>query len=554
MTRFAVLVGVAVLLALHPLPAAADPSSPEERAAAVARPGVVFLSVTWRGWVRDKRTGEVFGGTGGYEVKTACSGAVISPDGYVATASHCVHTGPLGGGGALFEAAIADLAEVGRVRDVAKARQDFAERGSAEGATPDSPVDRRIQVERVEARDGGEVRDIAPATVVDLVAPEDGDVAVLRVPRRNLPSIAIRDDPAPVGTPILAIGYPGSTSTAVDPSLEPSNKDGRISARRTQGGRPFYEFSAAATRGMSGGPVVDVRGDVVGLISQGSPGETQAFNLAASTRTLVEVLRAGRLQVGTGPHDQDFRAGLDRYYEGDYDGAVEHFDAAIAGSPGHRQAAEFRRLAADKGGVAGSSPTTLLVVLAIACGGLAVAAATAGTAVLVTRRRRLAGRSPTTTTPYGAAPPAGGFPAAAAPPAAGYHPTSPPGIGFPGAATASPTPTARPANGSPSEGVRSEAPTASYSNPERVPAPEDGPTTHRSGLPVVLGVEPQTDRQGEADQTERVERALGQQQADDQAEHAADDVHPRTPLAGQPSADQADEGDQAHHDDERHRP
>ncbi|MBB5957973.1 S1-C subfamily serine protease [Saccharothrix tamanrassetensis] len=390
MARVKALLGAVALLALAPLPAAAQPSSPEERAAAVARPGIVFIAVTWHGWVRDKRTGEVFGGTGGYEVKTSCSGAVISPDGYVATASHCVHTGPLGGGGALFEAAIADLAKTGRVRDPAKARTEFAEHGQAEGAAPDSTVDRRIQVERMVTRDSEQVRDVAPATVVDLVAPADGDVAVLKIPREHLPSIELRQDQTPVGTPILAIGYPGSTDRTVDPSLEPSNKNGQISARRTQSGRPFYEFSAAATHGMSGGPVVDMQGGVVALISQGSPGETQSFNFAASSQTLVEVLKGKEITVGVGQHDRDYRTGLDRYFEGDYDGAVEYLDAALAGSPGHQQAAEYRRSAADKGGKPGSSPTTLLVVFAVLCGGIAVATATAGTAIALTRRKRLA--------------------------------------------------------------------------------------------------------------------------------------------------------------------
>ncbi|NUT99110.1 MAG: hypothetical protein HOY78_44615, partial [Saccharothrix sp.] len=242
MRRTVAVLGAAFLALAPNLVAFAAPSSPEERAAALARPGIVYVSVTWHGWVRDKRTGEVFGGTAGYEVKTACTGAIVTPDGHIATASHCVHTGPLGGGGALFAAAVADLTKVGRVKDEAKAQRDLAEHGQAEGASPDSPVERAIQVERAEVKGSEQVRDIAPATVVDLVAPEDGDVAVLKIPREHLPAVPVRGDQTPVGTPILAIGYPGSTSGAVDPSLEPSSKNGQISAKRTQQGRPFYEF------------------------------------------------------------------------------------------------------------------------------------------------------------------------------------------------------------------------------------------------------------------------------------------------------------------------
>jgi serine protease Do len=368
------------------LPATAQPSSPEERAAAMARPAIVFITVNWHGWVRDKRTGEVFGGPEGYEVTTSCSGAVINPVGYVATASHCVHTGPDGGGGALFDAAIAELATLGRIGDPRRAKNEFAEHAVAEGAANDRPVDRQIQVERIVATSHGQTRDIAPATVEDLVTPADGDVAVLKIPRDQLPALETRADPPPVGTPILAIGYPGSSAKAVDQSLEPSNKNGQISAHRTQQGRPFYEFSAAATHGMSGGPVVDTQGRIVGLISQGSPGETQSFNFAAASSTLTDVLRRKAIAVELGAHDRDFRRGLDEYFAGDLDAAIEFFDAVLAAVPSHPQAAQYRRLAIEQGGVAGSN-TTLLVGFAIGCAVLALLTGAPGILMLVPRRR-----------------------------------------------------------------------------------------------------------------------------------------------------------------------
>ncbi|MBP2327714.1 hypothetical protein JOF56_008099 [Kibdelosporangium banguiense] len=381
-----------------PVPAAAQPSSPEELAAAVARPAIVFIQVTWRGWVRDKQTGEVFGGTAGYEVKTSCSGAVIDPAGYIATASHCVHTGVHGGGGALLEAAIADLGKVGRIADPVKAKQALAQNALAEGASPDRPVDRQIRVERM-VPDGDKLkREVMTATVTDLVAPDDGDVAVLKVPVNRLPSVELRADPAPVGTPILAIGYPGSVP---DANLEPSNKNGQISAHRTQEKRPFYEFSAAATNGMSGGPVIDNQGRVVGLISQKTPGETQSFNFASSAATLAELLRGKGITVGLGPNDRNFRTGLDRYFAGDFNAAVDYFDAVVKGSPTHVQAGEFRKRAADKGGTP-SSGTTLVLLFAMVCAGVVVVAGGLGVLLLVRRRRVVSTAMATMDTPpYG---------------------------------------------------------------------------------------------------------------------------------------------------------
>ncbi|MET0136283.1 MAG: serine protease [Kibdelosporangium sp.] len=370
----------------------AQPASPEELAAAVARPSIVLVTVSWHGWVRDKQTGEVFGGTAGYDVRTTCTGAVIHPDGYVATASHCVHTGVDGGSSVLFEAAVGDLAKAGRIGDPAKAKQALAERALAEGAGPDLPVERRILVDRMVA-DGQ--RDSAPATVVDLVAPDDGDVAVLKVPRDHLPAIDIRPDAPPVGTPVLAVGYPAAAAGGIDENLEPSNKNGQISAHRTLRNRPFYEFSAAATNGMSGGPLVDNHGRVVGLVSQKSPGETQSFNFAAAATTLQGLLRDKGIR--TDSPDRDYRAGLDEYFAGDLDAAIERFDAALDSAPTHVQAASYRRKAIEQGGSPGSGGT-LLLILVIACGGITVAAAAMGFAGLAGRRRLL---STMDTPPYG---------------------------------------------------------------------------------------------------------------------------------------------------------
>jgi serine protease Do len=391
----------ALVLVAFPVPAAAQPSSPEELAAAIARPAIVLVSVTWHGWVRDKQTGEVFGGTTGYEVKTTCSGVVIDPSGYVATASHCVHTGVHGGSGALFDAAIVELGKSGRIADPVKAKRAFEQNATAEGPAVDRPVERRINVERM-VPDGEKLRrDAAPATVVDLVAPDDGDVAVLKIDRDRLPSVELRADSAPVGTPILAIGYPGSVP---DQNLAPSNKNGQISAQRTQNNRPYYEFSAAATHGMSGGPVIDTQGRVIGLISNGTPGETQSFNFATAIATLSDLLRRKEITVGLGPNDRNFRTGLDRYFAGNHNSAVGYFDAVVTASPTHAQAEEFRRKAVEKGGVANSTDTTLLHVFALTCAGVAIVATGLGVLLILRRRRRTAAfaqLSDMDTPPYG---------------------------------------------------------------------------------------------------------------------------------------------------------
>ncbi|MGB8385462.1 MAG: S1C family serine protease [Dermatophilaceae bacterium] len=46
-------------------------------------------------------------------------------------------------------------------------------------------------------------------------------------------------------------------------------------------GLPFLQFNAATSSGMSGGPVINTQGEVVGTVSFNPSGETQSFNFAA---------------------------------------------------------------------------------------------------------------------------------------------------------------------------------------------------------------------------------------------------------------------------------
>ncbi|GAB3451215.1 S1 family peptidase [Actinophytocola sediminis] len=371
------------------------PASPEQRAAAITRPAVVSVEVDWRGWVRDSRTGEVFGGQEGYQVTTRCSGVVVTENGYVATAGHCVDAGPSGGGGALVDLALAELATLGRVGDQDEARAQLTTAGVVEGATAGTPVRRDVRVERVIGTSSTPDRDVAPATVVEVLPPGKGDVALLRIPRDGLSSVAVSaEDELPAGTPILAIGYPAAAQEATDPGTEPTNKNGQISTRRTVAGTPHYEISAAASPGMSGGPVVDMSGTVIGLVSAAPKGETQPFNLVTASSTIWQALREHRVMAAPSANDRNFVAGLDRYYAGDYPAAVEYFDAVLAATPTHRQAAEFRRLAADQG----TGGPDLLLLLIIGCATVSVLAGVAA-ALLARQRRRVVADLPTP--PYG---------------------------------------------------------------------------------------------------------------------------------------------------------
>ncbi|RSM90733.1 hypothetical protein DMH04_04580 [Kibdelosporangium aridum] len=296
-------------LLTFPTPTAVDPVD-------IAEPAIVSVSVTWHGWVRDKQTGEVFGGAKGYEVRVSCPGAVINPAGYVVTTSNCIHSGPDGGSGALFDAAIKDLAKVGRIDDPTAARKMLAERAVAEGPAQDRSLGRVVKVDRDNA------------TVVDLLAPADGDIAVLWIPRSGLPSVEVAT--GPVHT-------------------------------------------------MRDGLALDAQGRLLGL--------SRHNGRIAQAHVVNGLMRDIKPALGT--HDRNYRTGLERYYAGAYDSAVDYFAAVVADCPTNVQAAKFRDKAIAKGG-APSSGHDLMTLLAYILGGVTLIAA--GLGVWLVRRRAAAER------------------------------------------------------------------------------------------------------------------------------------------------------------------
>jgi putative serine protease PepD len=103
----------------------------------------------------------------------------------------------------------------------------------------------------VKVRRGDQTYD---AKIVDVS--EANDLALVAV-ARELPTLSIRQERPAVGAPLLVLGSPlglGGTVTS-----------GIVSAYRTENGFSYMQFSAPISPGNSGGPVIDDRGNVVGV-------------------------------------------------------------------------------------------------------------------------------------------------------------------------------------------------------------------------------------------------------------------------------------------------
>jgi serine protease Do len=310
------------------------------------RPAIVYLTETFTGYVADE-TGTYFNDGNPYELSVTCTGFGVNPDGYIATAGHCVDTASPDGIKAEFITAAARqvIAAIPGVT-LPEAVQFGTANWSVEGAAKGSPIDSRISV-ITGSTTGAATGKAMPARVVDFRPLSEGDVALLKVESADLPSVELGGDAdVQIGTPLLSVGYPASADAVTDPSLEPSNKDGQVSSKKTVGSVPVYETSAALTPGMSGGPTVDLEGRVLGINSFMPAGESQAFNFIAPSTGLSELLSRNGVRNELGPDDRTYRTALDDYYAGHYTAAIAGFDKLLQVSPQHAQATQFRTAAA----------------------------------------------------------------------------------------------------------------------------------------------------------------------------------------------------------------
>jgi len=332
----------------HAEPATATPPqvSAVERAATLARPAVVRLQMKLPMEIEDP-TGTLL--TSPVTIPDwggGCTGFGINPDGYVATAGHCVDTTTADG---LVGAAFRAVAQKVVAADPTKSLEEvlpLAVKNWKVSGPAGKPLELQVQV-TVGSLDSGHTPVTTPATVVGYRSPAEGDVALLKIDVKDLPTLPLaKDADVRVGTDVLAVGFPGSADSTTDLSLEPSNKDGRISSKKTVKGVPFYETSAAMAHGMSGGPVVDMQGRLVGVTSWGAE-ETAAINFMATSDTLATFLSSKNVTPTTGQFDTMFRAGLDAYYAGRYSEAITQLDKLLAADPGQAQAEELRARAIE---------------------------------------------------------------------------------------------------------------------------------------------------------------------------------------------------------------
>lgn len=358
--------------------AAAPEYEPEERATALSRAALVYVSVEWSGIAIDNATGSPLAESGPLSVALGCSGFVANPDGVVVTAGLCLDPA------AAFPALLDRLATASGM-----ARAGLESSVGIAGLESSAPGgDRRVHIGRgpvfpgaaspaVEGLAAGPPRDPATAEVIaDGGGSAPGSVALLRFSPTDLaaPGATGVDFPALAlapaaevgkGDPVVALGYPAERNqldrTKV---INPVDRWSTV-AERPGTGQDTFEIAGLTMGALKGGPVVDMEGRVVGIAGIGPDGLDESAAVI-STGAIERALGQAGVTNRTGPTDDTYRAALNSFYAGDFrtalggfnslTGEVAREDAAVFGG----RAANLLELQADHG-----RGTPVLIVLVI---------------------------------------------------------------------------------------------------------------------------------------------------------------------------------------------
>lgn len=144
---------------------------------------------------------------------------------------------------------------------------------------------RRVQVKLQSGVTFDEVELLADAEAVDLAllrvelaSAKGGPVDVRPLPLANSDDVVVGEHAIVIGNPL---------------GLESTLTDGLVSARRVYENRPWIQFSAPISSGNSGGPLINMRGEVIGVTTASLSGApvTQNLNLAIPINELKKLVR-----------------------------------------------------------------------------------------------------------------------------------------------------------------------------------------------------------------------------------------------------------------------
>lgn len=186
-----------------------------------------------------------------------------------------------------------------------------------------------------------EVKKYSPPASAEVGAPSGRDLALLKVPDGNYPMLPLADSTAAqIGDPIRILGFPGvvlshellNQSASVDASVT----NGAVSGfKQDKANNPYIQTDAPAAWGNSGGPVINARAELLGVLTFVSlaPGPegsiVQGFNFIIPAQGVRDFVKDTPVKVNDpGRFNPVWFAGLHDFFIEDWKDAVRKFEQA----------------------------------------------------------------------------------------------------------------------------------------------------------------------------------------------------------------------------------
>lgn len=157
------------------------------------------------------------------------------------------------------------------------------------------------------------------------------DVAIIKVELQKAPTLSLSNTGLPqIGSKVLVMGYPSDADSDIfnfDSVVQMSSISANVSSiKETTDGVKVIQISGGVSQGISGGPVIDTEGKVLGLVAFGSLNSSGSTNISSSipTSTLKEFI--GNEGAQSGDVDRIYRTGLDFFWAGEYRRAKLEFE------------------------------------------------------------------------------------------------------------------------------------------------------------------------------------------------------------------------------------
>jgi S1-C subfamily serine protease len=136
-------------------------------------------------------------------------------------------------------------------------------------------------------------------------ADPESDVAILRLDATNLPTVLLGDsDQVRVGQWVLAIGSPFGLNQTVTHGIISARERGQVSLGNTIRIKDFLQTDAAINPGSSGGPLVNLNGEIIGIntaiASHSGSNSGVAFSIPINLvkRVMKQLLEKGNVSRG----------------------------------------------------------------------------------------------------------------------------------------------------------------------------------------------------------------------------------------------------------------